>query len=33
MAGWLTRNNKQFAAAKYYRLAEKNGNKILGNSW
>jgi hypothetical protein len=24
---------KQFAAAKYYRLAEKNGNKIIGNSW
>lgn len=23
----------QFAAAKYYRLAEKNGNKTLGNSW
>lgn len=24
---------QQFAAAKYYRLAEKNGNKIIGNSW
>jgi len=24
---------KQFAAAKYYRLAEKNGNKIIGNTW
>lgn len=24
---------QQFAAAKYYRLAEKNGNKIVGNSW
>lgn len=23
----------QFMAAKYYRLAEKNGNKTLGNSW
>lgn len=23
----------QFAAAKYYRLAEKAGNKTLGNSW
>lgn len=23
----------QYAAAKYYRLAEKNGNKTLGNSW
>ncbi|PNH34050.1 hypothetical protein VD0004_g9947, partial [Verticillium dahliae] len=22
-----------FAAARYYRLAEKNGNKIMGNSW
>ena len=20
-------------AAKYYRLAEKNGNKIIGNTW
>ncbi|KAM0332571.1 hypothetical protein ACHAQA_002855 [Verticillium albo-atrum] len=23
----------KFAAARYYRLAEKNGSKILGNSW
>lgn len=23
----------QFAAAKYYRLAEKAGNKTLGNTW
>lgn len=23
----------QYAAAKYYRLAENNGNKTLGNSW
>jgi len=23
----------QFAAAKYYRLAEDKGNKTLGNSW
>lgn len=23
----------QFKAAKYYRLAEDNGNKTLGNSW
>ncbi|KAF4851102.1 Protein DSF2 [Colletotrichum siamense] len=23
----------KFAAARYYRLAEKNGNKTLGNSW
>ncbi|KAL9947085.1 hypothetical protein ACHAQF_001032 [Verticillium nonalfalfae] len=23
----------KFAAARYYRLAEKNGNKIMGNSW
>lgn len=23
----------QYAAAKYYRLAEDNGNKTLGNSW
>jgi len=23
----------KFAAAKYYRLAENNGNKIIGNSW
>jgi hypothetical protein len=23
----------QFAAAKYYRLAEKGGSKTLGNSW
>jgi hypothetical protein len=27
------RNTKQFEAAKYYRLAEKNGNKIIGNTW
>ncbi|GKT42007.1 uncharacterized protein ColSpa_02188 [Colletotrichum spaethianum] len=25
--------SKCFAAARYYRLAEKNGNKTLGNSW
>ncbi|KAI4199268.1 MAG: hypothetical protein LQ350_004728 [Teloschistes chrysophthalmus] len=24
---------RQFTAAKYYRLAEKNGNKTLGNTW
>ncbi|KXH67231.1 hypothetical protein CSAL01_08334 [Colletotrichum salicis] len=24
---------ERFAAARYYRLAEKNGNKTLGNSW
>ncbi|KAK7754075.1 hypothetical protein SLS62_003921 [Diatrype stigma] len=24
---------KQYAAARYYRLAEENGNKTLGNSW
>lgn len=24
---------QQFEAAKYYRLAEKNGNKIIGNTW
>lgn len=24
---------EQYAAAKYYRLAEQNGNKTLGNSW
>lgn len=23
----------QFKAAKYYRLAEENGNRIVGNSW
>lgn len=23
----------KFASAKYYRLAEKNGHKTLGNSW
>jgi len=23
----------QYAAAKYYRLAEKGGSKTLGNSW
>jgi hypothetical protein len=33
---WLANewgHHQQFAAAKYYRLAEKNGNKIIGNSW
>lgn len=23
----------QYEAARYYRLAEQNGNKTLGNSW
>ncbi|KAK8021534.1 hypothetical protein PG990_006672 [Apiospora arundinis] len=23
----------QYSAAKYYRLAEQNGNKTLGNTW
>lgn len=23
----------QFMAAKYYRLAEENGNRTVGNSW
>jgi hypothetical protein len=27
------RKIKQFVSAKYYRLAEQNGNKTLGNSW
>ena len=26
-------DTKQFESAKYYRLAEKNGNKIIGNTW
>jgi predicted component of type VI protein secretion system len=26
-------SNPQFAAAKYYRLAEEGGSKTLGNSW
>ena len=26
-------DTQQFTAAKYYRLAEDNGNKIIGNSW
>ena len=25
--------HQQYTAAKYYRLAEKNGNKIIGNPW
>lgn len=29
----LTLRPPQFAAARYYRLAEKNGHKTLGNSW
>lgn len=29
----LTLLPNQYAAAKYYRLAEQNGNKTLGNSW
>jgi hypothetical protein len=29
----LTRLFLQFVAAKYYRLAEQNGNKTLGNTW
>ncbi|KAJ4290135.1 hypothetical protein N0V88_006643 [Collariella sp. IMI 366227] len=32
LEGFGTKKDK-FAAAKYYRLAEKNGNKIIGNSW
>lgn len=23
----------QYASAKYYQLAEKNGNKTIGNTW
>lgn len=30
---WLTHLYPQFASARYYRLAEKNGNKTLGNTW
>ncbi len=26
-------HQQQYTAAKYYRLAEKNGNKIIGNTW
>jgi hypothetical protein len=28
-----TDSNFQFASARYYRLAEKAGNKTLGNTW
>lgn len=32
-ADMLLFSSLQFAAAKYYRLAEQNGNKTLGNTW
>lgn len=32
LEGYGCKKDKQ-ASARYYRLAEKNGNKTLGNSW